>query len=141
MFPLTRDTRTIPLADLDRLFEDFFGKVSPPSLDFAPAIEIAEADDAFTVRVEVPGVAPEDVQVSVEDDVLSVRGEKKGDHEDRDGRLHRSERRFGKFSRSVQFPSAVDADKVTASHKNGVLTIRMPKHAKARVRQIRVESE
>lgn len=140
MFPLTRDTRTVPLSDLDRVFEDFFGRTTAPSMDFAPALEIAEADDAFTVRVEVPGVAPEDVQVAVEDDVLTVRGEKKADHEDRDGRLHRSERRFGQFARSVQFPSAVDPEQVTAVHRNGVLTIRMPKHAKARVRQIKVES-
>jgi HSP20 family protein len=138
MYTLTRNVR--PFADIDRVFEDFFGRTPAEQVsEFAPAIEIAEDAEGYCVRAELAGVAPADVEVSVENDTLTIRGEKKADGVTKDGRVHRSERRYGKFARAVEFPNAIDADHVTASHRNGVLTINLPKHARAKARTVKVD--
>ncbi|MCE9635938.1 MAG: Hsp20/alpha crystallin family protein [Planctomycetes bacterium] len=159
MFQMTSNgrsfPRTSPLSDIDRVFAEVFGAPAArgaascaaddaccaPVSEFAPVLDISESDGAYTVHAEVPGLAPDDVQVTVEEDVLTVRGEKKAEHVEADGKVHRSERRYGAFSRSVQFPVGVDAAQVTAVHRLGVLTVRLPKVAKTKATQVKVVGE
>lgn len=139
MYPIRPVAPAFP--DFDRLFEDVFGRThSLAGSEFAPALDVTEDDDGFHVRAEMPGVAPNEVEVSVEDGVLSIRGEKKFTETTKDGRLHRTERRYGKFVRTVQFPTAIDADRVTATHQHGVLAIHLPKHARAKARTVKIET-
>lgn len=131
--------------EVDRLFERFFE--SPwsdlPSLgDWTPALDVTEGKDAITVTAELPGVDPKDITVSLEGDVLSIKGEKEQKkQEDKDERHHRVERSWGAFMRSVRLPVAVDGGKVTAAFKNGVVTITLPKTAGAKGTTIPVKTE
>jgi HSP20 family protein len=95
-------------------------------------VDIAETKDALTVRADIPGIDPKDVQVTLENGILTLRGEKKHVFEQKDERLYRSERRCGSFVRGVRLPASVDASKVTATFRHGLLTVTMPKTAEAR---------
>lgn len=142
MYTLSRthrcDPRLDPIAEIERLFGGVGG--TEPSA-FAPTLDVSEDEAAFTVRAELPGVAPDDVQVTVEDGVLSIRGEKKSETTETKGRAHRVERRFGRFERSVSFPVAIDPEAVAATHRHGVLTVRLPKDAKSRARTVQVRTD
>jgi len=137
MFTLTRNrtngTARPYATGLDRLFDEMtrdFGLLAPAAFagaEFSPALDVSEADGAYTVRAELPGVAPEDVEVSVTGNVLTIRGEKKQESES----PGRSERRYGKFVRALEFPTDLDGGKVEARSKNGVLTVTLPKSAEA----------
>jgi HSP20 family protein len=102
-----------------------------------PALDISEKEDEFVVSVELPGVDPKAVDVSLNGKVLTVTGEKKETREDAD--YHRVERTWGSFTRTVTLPDTVDAAKVTAESKNGVLTIRLGKRDEVKPRKIDVE--
>ena len=107
---------------------------------WGPALDVEESEDGYTVHVELPGVAPEDVEVSLEDDVLTVRGERRfyGDREAEGFR--RIERRFGRFHRAVRLPDRVATDRVSATHRDGVLTVVVPKAEEAKPRRIEVRA-
>lgn len=127
---------------IDRFFEDFFGGMPPSAIgraDFAPALDITENEGAILIRAEVPGVDPKDITVTFERNVLTVSGEKKAEEKTENDRFHRIERRYGRFVRQVEFNTPVDSDKIDAAFKNGVLTVTLPKHEKARVRTIEVK--
>lgn len=108
---------------------------------WAPDVDIAETKDAFNVRAEVPGMEPKDIQVTLEHGVLTLRGEKRQEMEQKDERLYRKERHYGSFVRSLRLPANVDGSQVTASFKNGVLTVVMPKTAEARGKAIPITTE
>lgn len=97
--------------------------------EWIPKLDVSETKDALVVEVETPGVEAKDIRISVEGDVLSIRGEKKQDKEDKDERYHRVERSWGSFMRSVRLPFGVQRDEVKAAFKNGVLTVTLPKAA------------
>lgn len=103
-------------------------------LGWLPAMEIVEKVDALVVTAELPGVAPADVNITVEDGMLSISGEKKEEKETGkvDSRYHVWERRYGSFKRSFTLPQAVDASKIVADFANGILTVTMPKSEKAK---------
>jgi HSP20 family protein len=123
--------------EMDRFLERFWdGDEMRPSGAWAPDIEIAETKEALTIRAEVPGMEPKDMQVTLENGVLTLRGEKRQEMEQKDERLYRSERHYGSFARSLRLPANVDASNVTASFKNGVLTVVMPKTPEARGKAI-----
>jgi len=129
--------------EMSRLFEDFWrGFDIEPSLglpegtSFSPRVDVEETDGEIRVTAELPGVDEKDLEVHVQDDVLTLKGEKHEEREDR-GRGWR-ERSYGGFYRTIQLPSEVDADKVTAGYKKGILTIRLPKTATARERGRRI---
>ncbi len=124
---------------IDRFFEDFFGGMPAGRADFAPALDITENEGAILIRAEVPGVDPKDITVTFERNVLTVSGEKKAEEKTENDRFHRIERRYGRFVRQVEFNTPVDSDKIDAAFKNGVLTVTLPKHEKARVRTIEVK--
>jgi len=129
--------------ETNRLFEDFWrGFDIEPSLglpegtSFSPRVDVEETDGEIRVTAELPGVDEKDLEVHVQDDVLTLKGEKHEEREDR-GRGWR-ERSYGSFYRTIQLPGEVDADKVTAAYKKGILTIRLPKTATARERGRRI---
>lgn len=125
--------------ELNRLF-DF----SLPSRDtglfsgWSPALDIYDNKDAFMVKVELPGMKKEEIDISLHDGVLTVSGERKHEVKKTEGQSFRSERYFGKFQRSVSMPAAVDFSGVNASYKDGILTINLPKAEEAKPRQIKV---
>ncbi len=106
---------------------------------FVPAVDIAEDSEAVTVAAEVPGMAREDLDVSIEDGVLTLRGEKKEEETSEGKNVHRVERRYGRFERRIQLPPTVDPEQVTATYEDGVLKLTMPKVAAAKARSIRIE--
>ena len=123
-----------------RLFDLAFPTRSAESFgDWTPALDAQEDKDKYLVTVEIPGLKKEDISVSVHDGVLTVSGERKSEKELKEGTVHRTERYFGKFSRSVSLPSEVRADKVSAAYKDGVLTIEIPKAEEAKPKTVEVK--
>jgi HSP20 family protein len=129
---------------MDRLFERFFESpwAELPALgDWTPALDVTEGKDTITVRAELPGVDPKDLGVSLEGDLLTIKGEKEHKKEDKDERQHRVERSWGAFMRSVRLPAPVDGSKVTAAFKHGVVTVTLPKTPGAKGTSIPIKAE
>lgn len=124
-------------SEVDRLFDEFparwpsiqFDRIAPPVP--MPAMEMTDTDKAYKISVEVPGMEAKDIDVSVENDMLVVSGEKKEEREEKERDCYRSERSYGAFERRVALPPAAVTDKIKAKAKNGVLQITIPKDAKA----------
>lgn len=119
--------------DVERLF----GTTTPAERTWLPSLEVSEAADSFLVAVELPGVKAADVKVTLEDDVLTISGERKHDGAG-NTELRVSERFYGKFERTIHLPAAVQADKVTAASRDGILTITLPKTEEVRPREIKI---
>jgi HSP20 family protein len=118
--------------EMDRLFDRFldFGPAwegLEVAGEWAPKVDLSETKDAYVVRAEIPGVEQKDIQVSLQDQVLTIKGEKAKEKEEKDEHYHRVERSYGAFARSMRLPAAVEASKVTAGFKDGVLTVTLPK--------------
>jgi HSP20 family protein len=130
-------------AGFDRLFDEFTRGLGAPAAgaEFAPTLDVSETPTEWRVRAELPGVAPEAVQISVTGNVLSLAGEKKSEADETGENWRRSERRYGRFARTLEFPSDVDASRVEARAKNGVLTIVLPKAEASRPKTITVKAE
>ncbi|NLX24110.1 MAG: Hsp20/alpha crystallin family protein [Phycisphaerae bacterium] len=132
-------------SELDRAFESFFrgggdtfDRLLSPVLGWGPAVDVSEDDKQVTVRAEIPGVDPKDLDVTVSGDTLTLSGEKKEEtHEEKGGWYH-AERRFGSFRRTLRLPAEVDADEVEATYQNGVLTVRLNKTERAVGRRIAI---
>ena len=105
---------------------------------WTPALDVYDEKDRFLVSIELPGLKKEEISLSFHDGVLTVSGERKHEREGKEGETFRSERYFGKFQRSVSVPAAVDAGRVTATYKDGVLLIDLPKAEEAKPKQIQV---
>jgi HSP20 family protein len=103
-------------------------------------LDLSETDNEFVIKASLPGVKPEEVQVTVKGDTLTIRGETKAEEEKKGQHWYLRERRFGAFQRSVSLGSPVDADRATAHHEHGVLTLTLPKVEEARPKQIKVGS-
>jgi HSP20 family protein len=106
---------------------------------FNPAVDIVERDNAYLVKAEVPGLAPENIDVQVENDVLTVRGERKYENEEEQAGYRRVERSYGSFARSFVLPKGTNPDTVEAQVENGVLTVTIPKAAAAVARKVEVK--
>ena len=166
--PVTRTAH--PLATLrsevDRLFDDFvrgwpslmsfpsrlfdfdpFGRAAAPlAVTFgalAPKVDVAETEDGYQIEAELPGLDEKDVSVTLSDDVLTIKGEKKAAREEKKKDYYLSERSYGTMERSFRLPEGVDADKITAEFKKGVLSIALPKsrEAKAKERKIAIATK
>ncbi|MCI0436562.1 MAG: Hsp20/alpha crystallin family protein [Gemmatimonadetes bacterium] len=109
-------------------------------LAWAPAIELTEVDDEFVVTAELPGIGLEDVNVKLENNVLTLWGTKTGMKEEKDGRCYVSERHYGEFQRSFTLPTSVDAERILATMKDGVLMVRLPKTKAAQGRKIEIRN-
>ena len=107
---------------------------------WAPPVDIYQStDQELVLKAELPDIAPEDIELNVNNDTLTISGEKRLSNEVKEDQYHRIERRYGHFSRSFSLPSSVDATKISAEHKNGVLTVRLPAREEAKPRQIKVD--
>ena len=105
-----------------------------------PAVDVFEDKEAVKIVAELPGVKPEDVKLSLENNLLTIRGEKKQEAEERSERVHRYERSYGSFERAFVLPSTVDGEKISAEYRDGVLTVTVPKAERARPREIPVRA-
>ena len=108
---------------------------------FSPAVDVVEHADDYTVICDLPGVDPKDLQVSVEGDVLTIKGEKKYETKEKDAKYYRNELFEGSFQRTLSLPYGVDADKVDARLKDGVLTIVLPKKEEVKPKQIEIKTK
>ncbi len=125
---------------LDRIREgDAFDLLS--TSDWIPNMDFWEKADAFTVKLEVPGIEPKDIEVQFQNGLLTVRGQKaKVETEEKDARFYRSERSYGSFVRNLRMPAGVDEKLIGATFKNGVLTIMLPKTVEARAQTIPIKT-
>jgi len=130
------------------LFDSFFRQLSDLPLSpalfaepigWTPAVELVDTGDAFVLTAEVPGIDRDDLEVDVQDDLLTIRGTKKDEFEKQDRRYQIYERSYGSFERSFSLPRSVDLDKISAEFENGVLKIRLPKTEVARGRKIEIK--
>lgn len=129
---------------LTRFLNDAFGGPDVQPVDgngaaWVPAVDIFEDADAIRIVAEVPGVSPEDVKISHEDNVLTIQGTKQQATPEPTERVHRDERTYGAFARTFTLPTTVDATGIKATYQHGVLTVTLPKVEKARPRQIPVQ--
>ena len=108
--------------------------------DLTPAVDLSETDNEFVVKASLAGVKPEDVDISVNDGILTVKGKKKYDDKTEGENFYRREIRYGAFSRSIPLPAAVDQEKAEAAFADGVLTVTLPKSAEAKPKQIKIKS-
>jgi HSP20 family protein len=125
---------------MERLFDTLSGSAGVRRSGVFPAINVSEDAEALYVRAELPGMAADDLEITMENETLTISGERKMPAESKEVSYHRREREWGTFSRSFTLNTRVDADKVLARHKDGVLTITLPKAAEARPRQIAIQA-
>ncbi len=130
---------------MNRLFEDagrgWRGEEPVATTTWSPAVDIFETDEEIVVKAELPGIDRKDISVSLENNVLSLKGERRFEKETRDENYHRIERAYGSFSRSFSIPGLVDSDKIHAEYKDGILKIILPKKEQAKPKQIKISAE
>ncbi|MFN2601893.1 MAG: Hsp20/alpha crystallin family protein [Gemmatimonadaceae bacterium] len=141
---LYRNSLTPPVfglrREIDRLFEDTFGR-GEGGTTFTPAVDIRENQNELSLDVELPGLNPNDVEITAENGVLTIRGEKQTERkEGDDSRYHIIERSYGSFLRSFQLPQGLDESKIEANYNNGILSIHLPKSALAQPKKIQIKS-
>lgn len=144
-----RDLATFPSdiasmqREMNRVFNSFFHGEADEEFPLAastwrPAVDITEGDSAFLVKMELPGVTKEDVKITMENNLLTVRGEKKEEKETKGTNVHRIERGYGLFQRSFTLPATVKGEKIEASFRDGILSITLPKSEEAKPKEIEV---
>jgi HSP20 family protein len=128
--------------EINRLFETPFGDAGSESEFFgwAPALDLYEDKDNLVVKAELPGMKKEDIEISLHQGSLIISGERKEETKEGQGENSRSERFFGRFQRSLELPKPVDPNKVTASYKDGLLTVTLPKTEESKPKQITVKA-
>jgi HSP20 family protein len=127
--------------ELDRLFEAPLTELARGARllsGWTPALDLFEDSDHVYVRVELPGMKKDDIELSLHDGSLSISGQRKGEEKSQDKEVHRSERFFGRFQRTITLPAAVASDKVKAQYKDGILTVTLPKAEEAKPKKIDV---
>jgi HSP20 family protein len=139
-----RDTLSLRNA-MDRLFEDsfvtpHFGWIAPASAA-GMAVDVYETKDQVVIKAALPGVKPEETEVTITGDTLTIRGESKEEKEVKEESYIRKERHFGSFARSVTLPAGLEADKAEATFENGVLTLKIPKSEQVKPRSIKVKAK
>jgi len=128
--------------EIDHLFDRFFGSNGAwKEGSFLPAIDIAESDGKIVLKAELPGVAESDLKLSVENGILTLKGEKKQEKETKEGNWHRIERSYGSFQRSFALPEGVKPEDIQAKLKDGVLTVVIPRPEEARPKSIPIKTE
>lgn len=120
---------TIIRDEMDRLFDRMWERDLPGRGigEWTPVLDFSENKDSFIVTMEVPGLDPKDIKISLQDQILTISGERKKEEEEKDERFYRIERSYGAFTRSIRLPMPVEEHRVNAIFKNGVLTISIPK--------------
>jgi HSP20 family protein len=135
----TRDLASMEVDRLNRMFASFFDDNTFGNRAWTPAVDIYETDNHEVVlKAELPDMKREDISITFENQVLTIRGERKVDETIRRDRYQRFERSYGSFSRSFTIPSTIDAARINATYKDGVLTVRLPQREEAKPKQIEV---
>lgn len=142
--PILRRTGLLNRPERD-FFDRFFADFALPSIAFEdtewmPAFDMSETDKELIVKGEVPGMDKKDINITVSDGMLTIRGEKKHEKKEENEHYHRVERRYGAFSRTMRLPHEVEADKVDATYKEGVLSIRLPKSEAVEPKKIEIKT-
>ena len=141
-------TKWDPFREMEDVFDRFGRAIRWPRRgtqevmatgDWAPRVDIAETDNEFTIKAEIPEVKKEDVKVTIDSGVLTIRGERKQEKEEKDKKFHRVERYYGSFTRSFTLPDNVDESKIEASFKDGMLNLQIPKTEAAKPKAIEVK--
>jgi HSP20 family protein len=127
-------------SEMNRLFNTAFDRPSAGTRQWLPAMDLHETDEHFVLRADLPGLAEEDVSIELEDNVLTLSGERKPDEEERGDGFHRVERAFGAFSRSLTLPQGIDPESVSAGFARGVLEVRIPKPEQRKPRKISISA-
>lgn len=128
--------------EMDKLWSRFFGErpfMEPFGKEWAPSLDVSETKDNIVVKAEVPGMDGKDIDISLSGGVLTLKGEKKQEKEEKDENYYFSERSYGAFSRSIKLSQEVQTDKIKASYKNGVLTITLPKSEEAKAKEVKIK--
>lgn len=131
--------------EMNRLFNDFFGRVPSrfegdwSTSEWTPSVDISETKDDILIKAEVPGMKKEDIKISLQDNVLTLKGERKQEKEEKETNFYRMERSYGSFTRSFNLPTVVQADKIKASYKDGILNVTLPKAEEVKPKQIPIE--
>jgi HSP20 family protein len=130
--------------EMDRLWDDYFGPgrraLRPLEEAWLPAVDVSETGDKITVKAEIPGMEAKDIEISMVGDTLTLKGEKKAEREEKEENYHMVERSYGSFSRTMKLPATVDAEKVEATYKNGVLTVVLPKKEEVKPKAIEIKA-
>ena len=130
--------------EMDHLWDDYFGSgrrgLKPLQAEFSPAVDVTETAEAVVVKAEVPGMDAKEINISVTGDVLTIKGEKKSEREEKEENYHLVERRYGSFSRSLALPAGVDMDKIEAKYDKGVLTVTCPKKEEVKPKPIEIKT-
>jgi HSP20 family protein len=144
---MTSLVRFDPFSDLrttmDRLFDEGFSRpwrLLPQDTDLSFPVDISESEDSVHVKASLPGVKPEDVDITVANDVLTIKAEHKEETEETKKNVYRHEIRYGSFHRSIALPVGVDADRAQARYENGVVSLTLPKAEALRPKQIKVSA-
>ena len=122
-------------------FSQVFGDEGTASKTWLPPVDIIEQENSLVLKAELPGIDPNDIEIRVEDNTLHMKGERKFEKDIKEENLHRVERSYGAFSRTFALPSSIDADKVQAEYKDGILTLTMPKREEAKPKTIKINTQ
>jgi HSP20 family protein len=128
--------------DMDRFWDSFFQRGvrrTDEDAEWLPSLDVAETKDEIVVKAEVPGMDPKDIDISLSDGLLTIKGEKKQEREEKEEDYHLVERSYGTFTRSIRLPKEVRRDKISASYKNGVLKVTLPKSEEAKQKEIKIK--
>ncbi len=140
-------TRTMSLFnEFERMFDEAFNMMNLPQMRTLPqmwqlALDVAETDDGFIVKASVPGVNPDDLEITLENNLLTIKGELKEDQEINQEQYHLRERRYGTFSRSITLPVAVNSEEIEATYENGVLRVFVPKAEEVKPKRISIKAK
>lgn len=138
---MTTITRIDPFRELASLFENFAdgtGKTQIQSGTFVPPVDVYEDEHTLILKLDVPGISEEDLDVQLENNTLTVKGERKFEKEEKEENFHRIERRYGTFLRTFRVPNTIDSEHVDAQYEKGVLKLSFAKKAEARPKQIKI---
>ena len=133
--------RPEPFTEFDRLVTNLLARTDAGPQRWTPPMDLVEGDDAFVLRADLPGMTEDDVSIEVQDATLTVSGERRADHEERQRGWYRVERSFGRFSRSLTLPEGVDHEGIRASFDKGVLEVRIPKPEVRKPRRVAIQAE
>jgi len=131
--------------EMDRLWDSFFeerpGRKGAEEKEWLPSLDVSETKKDIVVKAELPGIDPKDIDISLTNDLLTIKGEKKQEKEEKEENYHLFERSYGSFTRSIRLPREVQSDKINASYKNGVLKVTLPKSEEAKKKEIKIKVE
>lgn len=129
--------------EMHRFFDEFFAEPQRllGQVSWTPAVDVLEDEKQFILKAELPGIEQKDIEISLQDNTIMIKGEKKEEKEEKSELRHRLERSYGGFMRTFQLPSGVDTEKVEAHYKNGILEVTLPKTGEQKAKMIEIKTE